>query len=65
MDRRVLPPYRLITPFHLIPALLVASIALLAPYYDPGVSHAVTPSDGPQFKEWLQGQSCPLIRDLG
>lgn len=65
MDRRVLPIYRLITPLHLIPALLVASIALLAPFYDPAVTHGQTPSDGPQFREWLQGQSCPPIEDLG
>jgi hypothetical protein len=63
VDRRVLPVYRLITPLHLIPALLVASIALLAPFYDPGVTHSQTPSDGPQFKEWLGQEYCPA--DLG
>lgn len=63
MDRRVLPPYRLIRPFQVIPALLVVSIALLAPYYDPAVSHTQTSTDGPQFKEWLQ-QDCPT-GDLG
>jgi hypothetical protein len=63
VDRRVLPVYRLITPLHLIPALLVVSIALLVPYYDPSVSHSPTPSDGPQFKEWLE-QQCPA-GDLG
>lgn len=60
MDRRVLPVYRLITPWHLVPALMVVAFSIVGP-----VSHHdhVTSTDGPQFKEWLDQQHphCPLI----
>lgn len=45
------------TARHLIPALLVAVLAIIAPLVD---SPQPVPSDGPQFCHWLKSQGQAL-----